>query len=237
MTDREQQIMELLRQDPMLPQGEIARRLGITRSSVGVHLANLSKKGYILGKGYVLAEQTERYVVGIGAANVDLMGRSREPLVMEDSNPGFISMSVGGVTHNICENAARMGAAVKLVTAIGDDVYGEKIRRECEAAGIDTSNFMVAEGEKLTALFPPGKAPPAAKLRNPVAAVEELSEDLFRGRCRLLPYQAVGVECGMLLALRLDDVRVGMEDYGGILVALSPTRISDGGGYSALIGA
>lgn len=82
------------------------------RSSVGVHLANLSKKGYILGKGYVLAEQTERYVVGIGAANVDLMGRSREPLVMEDSNPGFISMSVGGVTHNICENAARMGAAV-----------------------------------------------------------------------------------------------------------------------------
>ena len=55
MTDREQQIMELLRQDPMLPQGEIARRLGITRSSVGVHLANLSKKGDILGKGYVLA--------------------------------------------------------------------------------------------------------------------------------------------------------------------------------------
>ena len=147
MTDREQQIMELLRQDPMLPQGEIAKRLGITRSSVGVHLANLSKKGYILGKGYVLAEQTERYVVGIGAANVDLMGRSREPLVMEDSNPGFISMSVGGVTHNICENAARMGAAVRLITAIGDDVYGEKIRQECGAAGIDTSNFMVAEGD------------------------------------------------------------------------------------------
>ena len=72
---------------------------------------------------------------------------------------------------------------------------------------------------------------------SPVAAVEELSEDLFRGRCRLLPYQAVGVECGMLLALRLDDVRVGTEDYGGILVALSPTRLSDGGGYSALIGA
>ena len=41
----------------------------------------------------------------------------------------------------------------------------------------------------------------------------------------------------MLLALRLDDVRVGTEDYGGILVALSPTRLSDGGGYSALIGA
>ena len=56
MTEREQQIMDLLRQDPMLPQGEIAKRLGITRSSVGVHLTNLSKKGLILGTGYVLAE-------------------------------------------------------------------------------------------------------------------------------------------------------------------------------------
>ena len=41
---------------------------------------------------------------------------------------------------------------------------------------------------------------------------------------------------GMLLALRLDDARVGAEDYGGILVALSPNPVSDGGGYSALIG-
>lgn len=147
MTERERQIIELLRENPMLPQAEIAQRLGITRSSVGVHLANLSKKGYILGKGYVLAETGERYVVGIGAANIDLMGRSREKLVMEDSNPGYISMSVGGVTHNICENAARMGAPAKLITVIGDDIYGQKIRQECEIAGIDTSGFMVAEGQ------------------------------------------------------------------------------------------
>ena len=37
--------------------------------------------------------------------------------------------------------------------------------------------------------------------------------------------------------LRMDRVQVGTEDYGGILVALSPNRLSDGGGYSALIGA
>ena len=41
----------------------------------------------------------------------------------------------------------------------------------------------------------------------------------------------------MLLALRLDRVQVGTKDHGGILVALSPNRLSDGGGYSALIGA
>lgn len=90
----------------------------------------------------------EKYIVGIGAANIDLMGRSRAPLVMEDSNPGFINMSVGGVTHNICENAVRIGAKkAKLITAVGDDLYGETIRRTCRAAGIDTDDFLVVPGE------------------------------------------------------------------------------------------
>ena len=95
---------------------------------------------------------------------------------------------------------------------------------------------MVAEGEKVAGLFPSGQAPDEADLRDPVAALERLSQAGFLGRCRLLPYQAVGVECGMLLSLRLDGARVGREDYGTLLVALSPNRLSDGGGYSALIG-
>ncbi|MFQ7454538.1 MAG: sigma-E processing peptidase SpoIIGA [Flavonifractor plautii] len=67
-------------------------------------------------------------------------------------------------------------------------------------------------------------------------ALERLGRQGWQGRCRLLPYQAVGVECGMLLALRLDGARVGTEDYGKLLLALSPTRLTDGGGYHALIG-
>ena len=38
----------------MIQQQEIADRLGITRSSVAVHISNLTKKGCIAGKGYVL---------------------------------------------------------------------------------------------------------------------------------------------------------------------------------------
>ena len=38
------------------------------------------------------------------------------------------------------------------------------------------------------------------------------------------------------LALRLDGAKVGTEDYGRLLLALSPTPLTDGGGYSALIG-
>lgn len=120
-------------------------------------------------------------------------------------------------------------------------------RRVALTALVDTGNtltdpvtnrpVMVAEGEKLLRLFPEGEAPASADFKDPVAALERLAASGGRGRYRLLPYQAVGVECGLLLALRMDAVRVGEVDYGGILVAMSPNRLSDGGGYSALIGA
>ena len=93
---------------------------------------------------------------------------------------------------------------------------------------------LVAEGSKVCGLFPAGQAPEPAELRDPVSALERLSG--VGVSCRLLPYQAVGVECGLLLALRADRVKVGTEDYGPLLVALSPTGLTDGGGYCALIG-
>lgn len=199
MTERERQIMDLLRQDPMLSQGELAKALGITRSSVGVHLTNLSKKGHILGKGYVLRDQEEPYIAGVGAANIDLMGRSRAPIVMEDSNPGFIGMSVGGVTHNICENAARMGAPVKLITSVGDDVYGEKIRRECQAAGIDTSHFMVAEGESSsTYLSLHDDSGEMVVAMSDMRVLQKLSVDFLKGKNGILRGAgAIVADCGL----------------------------------------
>lgn len=87
-----------------------------------------------------------RYILGIGAANIDMMGRSALPLVMEDSNPGVIGTSVGGVTHNVCANAACLGLEVKLITALGSDIHAGEIRRDCAAMGIDPSHSMVVEG-------------------------------------------------------------------------------------------
>ena len=144
MTDREREVYDILRRDPTIGQSALAEMLSITRSSAAAHIANLQRKGYILGKGYIL--NNESYVVGVGAANVDVHGRSRAPIVMHDSNPGHMHSSAGGVTRNVCENLARMGAATKLITAVGDDVYAEKIRSECLAAGIDISGFYTVHG-------------------------------------------------------------------------------------------
>lgn len=143
LTQREKEIFEIIRKNPMIEQSQIAAMLNIARSSVAVHISNLQKKGYILGKGYLLKEQD--YVVGIGAANVDIHGHSKKPINLRDSNPGHLNVSAGGVTRNVCDNLSRLGASVKLITALGDDVYGEQIRSECAAAGIDLSHSMEVE--------------------------------------------------------------------------------------------
>lgn len=94
-----------------------------------------------------MEQRKKRVVVGIGAANVDVHGRSRKPIVMRDSNPGFLCTSVGGVTRNILENLARQGVSATLLTAVSDDVYGEKILRDSAAAGIDVSRVLVKKGQ------------------------------------------------------------------------------------------
>ena len=99
----------------------------------------------------MMAEEIQRtvrtlerfYLVGVGAANIDVSGKSRQPIILHDSNPGQLVTSCGGVTRNVCENMARLGADVRLITALGTDVYAEKIRRESTAAGIDLSDAYV----------------------------------------------------------------------------------------------
>lgn len=213
MTQREQQILDWIRENPRISQQELAEKAGITRSSVAVHISNLAKKGYILGKGYVLSQAPERYVVGIGAVNIDLMGRSREALVMEDSNPGFISMSVGGVTHNICENASRLGASVKMISVTGDDIYGEKIRRECVAAGIDVSHFLILEGESSSTYLSIHNANGEMALAmSDMRVLQKLSVDFLKKHHSLLRGAAAIVMDGGLPQEVLDYVR---ESYGG----------------------
>ena len=49
-------------------------------------------------------------------------------------------------------------------------------------------------------------------------------------------YQAVGVRSGLLLCFRADRTAMGERQLGPVTVALSPTPVSDGGGYAALWG-
>ena len=152
MTQREQQILEWIRQDPMISQEDLAQRAGITRSSVGVHISNLMKKGCILGKGYILPDSG--YVAVAGAVNVDIGGQSAGPLVGRDSNPGAVTVSMGGVGRNISHNLRLLGVKVSLLTALGEDPHAGQVADSCERLGIDLSRALhVPGGTTSTYLF------------------------------------------------------------------------------------
>ena len=142
MTDREKEILDILKENPMISQQELADRLSITRSSTAVHITNLMKKGYIRGKGYILNKSN--YVTVIGGSNMDIQGSTNSHLVMFDSNPGKVDISLGGVGRNIAENMCRLGVDTKLISAIGNDLYGNKILSECKGLGIDVEDCFVS---------------------------------------------------------------------------------------------
>lgn len=152
MTQRERQVLQLIEADPLISQQDIAKKLGITRSSVAVHISNLTKKGCIAGRGYVL--RSGSYAVVVGGVNVDIGGRSFAPLVASDSNPGTVSVSLGGVGRNIAHNLALLGTQVHLLSAYGDDVHGERVAASCSELGIDLSHALrVAGGTTSTYLY------------------------------------------------------------------------------------
>ncbi len=152
MTQREEQILGWIREDPMISQEKLAEKAGITRSSVAVHISNLMKKGHIVGKGYVLREN--RYAVVVGGVNMDIGGRSFAPLVARDSNPGRVTMSLGGVGRNIAHNLRLLGAEVHLLTALGDDMQAKRITASCAELGISLKDALeIPGGRTSTYLF------------------------------------------------------------------------------------
>lgn len=133
MTPREEEIMELIRKNPRISQKEIAQRLNIQRSSVAAHINNLSQKGHILGRGYLLRQ--DPYLVVVGGANMDLRGIPQSVLKMKDSNLGSVQSSPGGVGRNIAENLARLSNQVYMICMLGDDQWGKTIMDQGSLGG------------------------------------------------------------------------------------------------------
>ena len=110
------------------------------------------KKGYITGKGYIV--HTAPYVTVVGGVNMDIGGWPGEVPVMQDSNPGVVRMSLGGVGRNIAHNMALLGMDVRLLTVFGDDINAQKIAASCGELGIDISQSpIIPEGRTSTYLF------------------------------------------------------------------------------------
>ena len=140
MTNREQEILHWIEENPMISQEELAQRAGIARSSVAVHIGNLIKKGHLAGKGYVLRKAP--YCVVVGGINVDIIGTSAQALVPRDSNPGSVNTTLGGVGRNIAHNLRLMDVDVRMLTAMGTDANSELVQQSCRSLGIDLSRAL-----------------------------------------------------------------------------------------------
>jgi len=145
MTKREQEILNILKENPLIAQQELAQFLGIERSSVAVHLSNLIKKGFIKGKGYILNEAP--FLIVLGGANIDIVGFTDVPLVLKDSNQGYLKISMGGVGRNIAENLVRLGLNTKLITVIGDDSHGQHLKAHSQQIGLDVLDSLFLKNQ------------------------------------------------------------------------------------------
>ena len=140
LTEREREIVALLRRDPLLGSEAIAEALGTTRAAVNVHLSNLGKKGVILGRGYVLGDGPS--VVVVGGANMDVKARSAQTVWPGTSNPGHAALAAGGVGRNVAENLARLGTRTHLVAAVGADPLGEQVLAATSDAGVRVDHVL-----------------------------------------------------------------------------------------------
>ena len=130
----------------------------------------------------------------------------------------------GGVQRDLCKAEINLDGQCISITVLLDtgNTLTDPIRNQ---------PVMVVEGHLLRHILPEVIDP-----GDPVGSLERLEDRTWRGRFSLLPYRAVGVGCGMLLTVRSERVIMNEREWKGLVVALSPTPVSDGGGYQGLFG-
>lgn len=150
MTNREKEILDIIKQNPYISQNEISEMLKIKRSSVAVHISNLTNKGYLLGRGYIINPNQRNRICVIGGCNIDFIARSYDKINMYDSNPGYLEYSFGGVAKNISENLTRLGVKNSFITIIGDDSYSKELKDYLSGLNIDYSNSKFLNNSSLS---------------------------------------------------------------------------------------
>jgi pseudouridine kinase len=79
----------------------------------------------------------EEYVLVIGSAGIDIKGRPQSEFEWGEPNEGYVRNAVGGVARNIAENLARLEIPSVLLSAVGDDIEGERLIKRTQEGGVN----------------------------------------------------------------------------------------------------
>lgn len=143
-------------------------------------------------------ETRNPFVAVIGGANVDVKCVLTASAVMHTSNPGRSSSSLGGVARNIAENLARLRVRACLVTAVGDDAFGERVLSDTAKAGVNVRHalrFPQGTGTYTAVLDPSGELVIAVAA---MSVMEELTrERLMDVRDVITAAAIVVVDCNV----------------------------------------
>ncbi len=83
--------------------------------------------------------------VVIGTVNLDITARSFDPIIMNDSNPGSVKTSFGGVGFNIARNLHFLGLEPEFITGFSDDIYGKSEWDYCRRISLNIENSQLIE--------------------------------------------------------------------------------------------
>jgi hypothetical protein len=86
-------------------------------------------------------------VVVVGSLNMDLVARAQRLPRAGETLPGDSFFTVpGGKGANQAVAVARLGASVAMVGNVGDDAYGQQLRKALEVEGIDCQGVSICPG-------------------------------------------------------------------------------------------
>jgi sugar/nucleoside kinase (ribokinase family) len=94
----------------------------------------------------------------VGPLNIDLLIRGTAPLdpaeLRQWVGPSEVELLTAGSIGYTVQALARLGCAIRVFSAVGNDAFGEQILRELAAQGIDTSGVRVEPGITSIAIYP-----------------------------------------------------------------------------------
>ncbi|WP_373712092.1 PfkB family carbohydrate kinase [Jeotgalibaca porci] len=126
LNEKESKVFTYIKKDPFISQQALADKIGLSRPAVANIISGLVKRGYLLGKAYVVNET--RPIVCIGAAATDRRFFVDGELVHRASKNVTSRTTCGGVALSISENLGRLQEDVVLLRVVGDDIEAEAIK-------------------------------------------------------------------------------------------------------------
>ena len=93
-----------------------------------------------------MTENRQPYALVFGVSVFDICGFTDRNYRCNDSNPGKVKTSFGGVCRNIAECMARVGVNTKFISILGDDETGNRMMEHSKLMNYDMSESLVVKG-------------------------------------------------------------------------------------------